>query len=231
MADLRKILRQCFIASHKIHQQIACAIFPVLFLAIGVTSEQLLKLYTWQCLLSVTFMVSDFVLATGAGGNLWTLLYFFGLSNDSLAFEGMAQITGFRRFQSLAIVGQAFFYLLVTRFNLSQFFSRKGVWLLPLSITIIGIAASSGHRGLLVLLPMTLMFCMYGQRFLSPVRAFIGLLILSGLLLFTYQFAREFSLPLQRTLSILPGINVESVALSDGQATFDDHAGAVPCGA
>lgn len=203
------------------YQQIVCSIFPILFLAIPTTSQQMLRLYTWQYLLSLTFVISDLVLSTGVGGKMWALLYFFGLSTDSLSFEGQAQATGFRRFQSFAIVGQAFFYLLLTRFNLGQFVSRKGVWLLPLSVSIIGIAASSGHRGLLVVVPMTLLFCMYGQRFLSPVRTFVGLLVLSGSLLFFYQFSREFSLPLQRTLSILPGINVDSIARNDGQATFD----------
>ena len=58
-------------------QQLSCAIFPVLFLAVPIDARLLVRLFVLQCCLSVTFLVSDLVLATGASGSLWFLLYFF----------------------------------------------------------------------------------------------------------------------------------------------------------
>ena len=202
------------------YQQIVCAIFPILFLAIPLTGAQLLRLYTWQLVLSVTYIISDFALSTGVGGKLWFLLYFFGLSNDSLAFEGAALVGGMRRIQSLAIVGQAFIYLLMTRVNLNRFLSRSLVWLGPLGILLLVIGAAGGHRGMLVLLAITVAGCIYGQRFLTVPRLFGGIVLTGMLLVAAYSFSRDMPISVQRTLSLLPGIEVDSVAADDGQATF-----------
>jgi hypothetical protein len=203
------------------YQQIVCAIFPILFLAIPLTSAQLIRLYTWQCFLSLTYIISDLALATGVGGKLWVLLYFFGISNDGLAFEGSALAGGVRRFQSLAIVGQALIYLLLSRFSLSRFFTRSAFWLLPLSMGLLVLGSAAGHRGMLVLLAMTLLGCIYGQRFMTVPRVLISLVLLALLLFATYTNARQFPLSVQRTLSLLPGIEVDSLAAEDGQATFN----------
>ncbi len=202
------------------YQQIASAIFPILFLAIPLTGDQIVKLYTWQCLLSLTFIISDLALATGVGSKLWFLLYFFGVSNDSLTFESQALVGGLRRFQSLAIVGQASIFLLLTRVNLSRFLSRSFFWLCPLGLLLFSIGAAGGHRGLLVLLFLTLLGCMYGQRFLTIPRLLGGLVIGALVLSSAYSFARELPLSVQRTLSLLPGIDVDPIAADDGEATF-----------
>ena len=202
------------------YQQIACSVFPILFLAIPLTASQAIRLYTWQCYLSLTYIISDLVLSTGVGSKLWILLYFFGLSNDGITFENQSLAGGLRRFQSLAIVGQAFIYLLLTRVNLSRFLSRSLVWLGPVALLLFTIGAAGGHRGMLVLLFLTVLGCIYGQRFMTVPR-FIGGLVLTGLLLVSaYTFAREFPLSVQRTLSLLPGIDVDPIAADDGEATF-----------
>ncbi len=203
------------------YQQIACAIFPILFLAIPLTSEQLVKLYTWQCVLSLTYIISDFALSTGVGSKLWVLLYFFGVSNDGLAFESQAMGGGVRRFQSLTIVGQAFIFLLLIRVNLSRFLSRSLLWLAPLTLLLFAIGAAGGHRGMLVLMGITILGCIYGQRFMTVPRLLVSLVLLAMLLFGTYTYARQFPLPVQRTLSLLPGIEVDSLAEDDGQATFN----------
>lgn len=203
------------------YQQIACSVFPILFLAIPLTGAQIVRLYTWQCLLSLTFMISDFVLSTGVGGKLWALLYFFGVSNDGITFESQSLAGGLRRFQSLAIVGQAFIYLLLTRVNLSKFLSRSFIWLWPLGMVLFAIGAAGGHRGMLVLLFLTVVGCAYGQRFLTVPRFLGGVVLVALMLVTAYSFARQFPLSVQRTLSLLPGIEVDPIAVDDGQATFD----------
>jgi hypothetical protein len=203
------------------YQQIVCSIFPILLLAVPLTPQQIIRLFTWQCGLSLTFIISDFALSTGVGGKLWILLYFFGISNDGVTFESQSLAGGIRRFQSLAIVGQAFIYLLLTRVNLSRFLSRSVVWLGPLTLLLFAIGTAGGHRGMLVLLTLTVMGCIYAQKFLTPTRMFASVLLLAVVLFGTYHFAREFPLSVQRTLSLLPGIEVDSVAEDDGRATFN----------
>jgi hypothetical protein len=200
-------------------QQLLCAIFPLLFAMRPLSKELTIKLFTLQCLLSSTFLVSDFVFSSGTS-SLWMLLYFFELPNDSYAFASMASSFGIKRFQSLYIVAQAMMSLLLVRHRLQDYVQPRTAWLWPVTIGIIGVGLLGGHRYLLVLLFFVLLISAWAQRFFSMVRSAVMGVLLLAMLAFVYAFAQELPLSAQRTLSLLPGIEVNRVARDDGDMTW-----------
>ncbi|HAO65945.1 MAG TPA: hypothetical protein DCR17_04585, partial [Verrucomicrobiales bacterium] len=127
-------------------QQFSCAIFPILFILLKINEKTLLKLFIVQCLLTSTFFVSDFVFASGKAAGLWFILNFFELPGDAANFERMAQMGGIRRYQSLNIVSQGLIFLILVFHNFRDFFSRKGFYLVPLTILFFSMGLLSGHR-------------------------------------------------------------------------------------
>lgn len=200
-------------------QQLLCAIFPLLFAMKPLSKELTIKLFTLQCILSGTFLVSDFVFSYSTS-SLWLLLYFFELPNDGFAFANMASSFGIKRFQSLYIVAQAMMSLLLVRYRLQDYVRPQTAWLWPVTIGIIGFGLLGGHRYLLVLLFFVLLISAWAQRFFSMVRTMVIGVLGLALLAFVYAFAQELPLSAQRTLSVLPGIEVNRVARDDGDMTW-----------
>ena len=202
-------------------QQLSCAIFPFLFLAVPMEAPQLIRLFAFQCFMSATFLISDLVLAAGAGGPLWILLYFFSLSNDSMAFEVQSQYQGLRRFQSFAIIAQAGCFLLLVRHGLTNLFSGRRPFALLLLILLAPLGLIGGHRALLLILTMTFLIEGWAVRFYTLARVAVGSVLIGVLLVGIYLFAEELPLAAQRSLSILPGLRTAAIAAEDGQSTFD----------
>lgn len=200
-------------------QQLLCAIFPLLFAMKPLSKEMTLKLFTLQCLLSATFLVSDFVFSYSTS-SLWLLLYFFELPNDGFAFANMASSFGIKRFQSLYIVAQAMMSLLLVRYRLQDYVRPQTAWLWPVTMGIVGVGLLGGHRYLLVLLFFVILISAWAQRFFSLVRTMVIGVLVVALLAFVYAFAQELPLSAQRTLSVLPGIEVNRVARDDGDMTW-----------
>jgi hypothetical protein len=200
-------------------QQLACAIFPLLFALRPLSARDTLRLFTVQCLLSGSFLVSDFVFSYGSTG-LWNLLLFFELPNDGVNFENQSLQFGIRRFQSLYFVAQAMLLLLFVRQPLSNFARAKTLWLWPVGLGLLGMGLLAGHRYLLVNMSLLLLFCAWGQRFFSIQRIGVAAIVLGATLVFTYIFAEQLPLAAQRTLSLLPGIEVNRIARADGEATW-----------
>lgn len=201
-------------------QQIACAIFPLLFILKPMDEKRMLKLYTIQCLLSLSFIPADFAFAYG-GKLLEPLLYVLELPTDGVNFEVQAQRLGIRRFQSLFIVALALFCLLTTWRKYSDFFTRRGLWMWPFTIGLLGVGLLGGHRNLLLLLTFVIPITAWSQRFFTAVRT-AGILLLAGLLYIgAAAYVRDMPLSVQRALSVVPGIEVDRQAAEDGQATLD----------
>lgn len=200
-------------------QQLLCAIFPLLFAMRPLTVAMTVKLFALQCILSGTFLISDFVFSYNSAG-FWFLLYFFELPNDSISFANMSASFGIQRFQSLYIVAQALMSLLLMRYELQDFVNPKKLWLWPLAMAVIGFGLLGGHRYLLVLLFFVLLISAWAQRFFNMTRTLVASVASLGVLLFVYVFAQDLPLSAQRTLSVLPGIEVNRVARDDGDMTW-----------
>jgi hypothetical protein len=203
-------------------QQIACAIFPLLFVLHPLKEKTLIRLFLLQCILSGTYLISDFAFAgAGAGGKLSALLNFFELPGDAINFELQSLNFGLRRFQSLGIICQGFLFAVLVFYRLKDFYTRKGLYLIPMALIIVGLGLYSGHRWVIVINGLTLLFCFYTQRFFDLKNTVISVVFL-GLVLFTaYGYADQMPLTVQRALSVLPGIDIDNQARADGASTLE----------
>lgn len=200
-------------------QQLTCAIFPVVFVMCRFNERLLVRLFALQCLLTATYLVSDFVFSLVAD-KFWFLLQFIELPNDAINFQGQAMRFGIRRFQSLAAIGQGFFFLLLVLFGLKDFFGRRAFLLIPASLGILVLGLPSGHRWFIVIIGLTVLFCAYAQRFFTARNTSIAIGVSVLLLSFTYGLADRMPLAPQRALSFLPGIRVDTHARQDAEGTM-----------
>ncbi|MBM3882758.1 MAG: hypothetical protein FJ387_24050 [Verrucomicrobia bacterium] len=200
-------------------QQLLCAIFPLLFIAVRLDEKTFVKLYTMQWLLTGTYLVSDFAFSV-APGQLIQLLNFFELANDAINFEVQSLRFGVRRFQSLAFVGQGLIFLLLIRYNLRDFFGRRAVWLLPLTLTILALSLLSGHRWIITILGTTLLVLAFAQRFLTVRNLLIAATVLLLNVAFIYATVDHLPRAFQRSVSFLPGLRIDNKAAADAAATW-----------
>jgi hypothetical protein len=201
-------------------QQLISAVFPFLLAAIPTSERTLTRLFYLQCLLVVTFLVSDFVLANPTTV-LLPLLQFFELSTDALTFEMQAAQFGIRRFQSMALVSGGFMYFLWARYGLKAFFTRQGIILIPLSVGLVVAGLMSGHRYLFIIMILTSCFCIYVQRMLNiRTGLFLGITVILGIIAI-YVLSDRLPLAAQRAISFLPGIEVHALASQDARSTLE----------
>ena len=201
-------------------QQLMCAIFPVLFVMVRFPEGTLLRLYYLQCILTLTFLVSDFAFSFGGGG-LFGLLQFFELPGDAANFERQAQQFGIRRFQSLSVVGQGLMLLILVFHKLEDFFSHKAAYLFPLSALVFGVGLLSGHRYLSLILIIAVLFIAYTQRFYNFKNVLISIGTMALILIPLILFANKLPLSAQRALSYIPGIRIDHHARINGSATLE----------
>ncbi len=200
-------------------QQLACAIFPFLFLLCRLDRQTMVKLFIFQCLLTSTFLVSDFVFSR-ASQVFFPILQFFELPNDAVNFEAQSLRHGIRRFQSLGTFGQGMIVLLLVLVPLRSFLSTRGFFLVPATVGLLGMGVLSGHRYLILIVGITFIFCMAGQRMFNVRKMIlIGFVMLIGLGL-TYLAAPNLPLAAQRSVSFLPGIQVDAGAKADASVTL-----------
>jgi hypothetical protein len=200
-------------------QQIACSIFPILFCALRFPEASLVRLFVIHLLLSFTFMISDLALA--GGSELWWVFYFLDLANDAISFEMGSVAGGIRRFQSFTIVSVALFQLLLILNPMRNFFNRKALPMILALGLIVGLGLPGGHRGVLVMFVGLWLTCAWAQRVFSVPRVMI--LGAASILLIGSFYVVGKSLPLaaQRTLTVLPGIELDGVAVEDARATLE----------
>ncbi|MCS1408848.1 MAG: hypothetical protein M2R45_02025 [Verrucomicrobia subdivision 3 bacterium] len=201
-------------------QQLMCAIFPVLFVLVRFPEMTLIRLYVFQCLLTLTFLVSDFVFSL-SGGSLFGMLQFFELPGDATNFERQAQQFGIRRFQSLSVMGQGLMLLILVFHRLDDFFSKKALYLFPLVATVFGIGLLSGHRYLSLILMISTLFIAYTQRFYNLKNVLISFGMIIAVLIPLILYAEKLPLSAQRALSYIPGIKIDHRARINGTATME----------
>jgi hypothetical protein len=184
------------------------------------TERSLTRLFYLQCLLTITFLVSDLALANQAAFIL-PLLQFFEVATDAVSFELQAGQFGIRRFQSLALIGGGFTYFLWARYGLPAFLTRKGIILIPVGIALLAFGMLSGHRYLFIVVIMAFGFCSYVQRLFTFRNSLVvGSAALLGMIAI-YVFSERLPLAGQRAISFLPGIEVDAVASADARSTWE----------
>ncbi|MBI4325298.1 MAG: hypothetical protein HY674_08550 [Chloroflexi bacterium] len=199
-------------------QQLACAVFPFLFWLHPVSEKTLTRLFTWQCVLTCTYLMSDFAFSKG---EFYFLLQFFELPNDAINFELQALNLGIRRYQSFYLVSQGFILLLLTRVNLGQLLTARGFGFVPLVLALLGLGLLGGHRYLPFILGVTLLFCAISQRFFNVRNTLMALAVLGAGLFAAYSLADRLPLAAQRAISFFPGIEVSQNAKQDASSTLE----------
>jgi hypothetical protein len=201
-------------------QQLTCMIFPFLFVMCRPGEKTITRLLVWQCLLTTTYLISDYVLSR-APDALFFLLQFFELSGDAVNFELRAANFGIRRFQSFYLVGSGFFFLLLIKYKLSDFFRGQGIYLVPTVLMILTLGMLSGHRYLSFIVLGVLLLGAYGERFFSLKNTVISTALVVFTLGLAYTTSDRLPLPTQRAISFLPGINIAAQAKIDAEGTLD----------
>lgn len=201
-------------------QQLVTSVFPVLFATICPDKKTLMRLFQIQCALALSFVVADVIFAYGNGAT-FQLLLFLELPNDGLNFEQQAMSGGIRRFQSLAFTAMGFLSILWMRNSIFDYFTRKGIWLWPVTLAIFVCGLLSGHRYMVYFTVITFFTIAWCQRFFSVGRTLISGILVCVVYLFLLGFSRELPLSTQRAISFIPGIDVDPIAAYDGKTTMD----------
>jgi hypothetical protein len=201
-------------------QQLTCSIFPILFVMAQPGEKTLIRLFTFQCWLTLTYLVSDFVLSK-APEALFFLLQFFELSGDAVAFEVKAARFGIRRFQSFYVVSTGVFFWLLIRHKLSDFFRPAALYLIPCLLGVLGVGMLSGHRFLAVTVFGVVICGAYAQRFFSLKNWIISLTLGLSFIAMTYAISDRLPLAAQRAVSFLPAISIHPQAKVDADGTIE----------
>lgn len=201
-------------------QQFICAIFPVIFAMIRPAEKTVVRLLILQYILSVTFMVSEFVFMF-APREFQFVLQFLDVSGDSMAFERQAETFGFQRLASMMYVGQSMIFLLLAVHKLSDFLSARGVYLVPLLLGILYAGLHSGHRITLFIVFGVLVVMAFAQRMYTPRNILIVGTGLSLAFVTLYLTVDQLPMAVQRTVSFLPGLDVQKAAFDDAFGTLD----------
>ncbi len=201
-------------------QQIACAIFPFLFLLRPPSERWLVRLFIIQSALSVTFVLSDLAFSYSRGG-LYYLLLFLELPGDGVNFEMQDMQFGLRRFQSLFLLSLGLLSILWVWRPMRDYANRSAIWLFPVTAGFFSLGLLGGHRALILLVLICLFVCLWAQRFFSIQRMLIFAFISASAYLFLKTYVQELPLAAQRALSPIPGMEVDRLARTDGEATMD----------
>lgn len=200
-------------------QQILCAIFPLLFITCRIEERTFVRIYVLQWLLASSYLLSDFAFSI-APGQLGYLLEFLELPTDAINFERQSMMFRVRRFQSFAYLGQAVFFVLLVFNSLRDFVGRRGLWLLPLSAASLAVGLLSGHRWVVLIVGLSLVFVAIAQRFFTVRNVSIILFAASIGVVGTYAVVDHLPLPVQRAVSFLPGIQIDTQAEWDAASTL-----------
>jgi hypothetical protein len=210
-------------------QQIILAIVPALLVVASPSKKQLFFAVIAGWILSLTYLVSDFSFSAG-GGAMQRILYFFEIPTDAINFELGYEQTGMRRFQSLWYAAAAGLACIWTLAPLRELFGKYALAAIPAMLALLALGLGSGHRTLLVLSVLTLIFLTLFQRVWTPMRLIAGLLILTAGTGALYGIADKLPLPVQRSISFLPGIEVLPLAKRDAVDTLNDRIGVLKMG-
>jgi hypothetical protein len=203
-------------------QQLVLSILPPLMLVVQNSRRQLLSAVILGWLLTLTYLLAELSFS-GGGGVMKTILYFIELPVDGLNFEVGYSMTGVRRYGSFASVAFGGLSCLWVLCSLRDLFGRWAWAAVPAMLGLFFLGLGSGYRNMLIIPVITFGFLTLFQRFWTPVRiigAFAVVAVIVGAL---YITAAKLPLPVQRSVSFLPGIEISQIARIDAATTNTDR--------
>ncbi len=198
-------------------EQLLCSIIPVAFLCAQSTEKEFSFFYRLQLVFTCSYMISEVVMHWAP--QAYYLFYLLAPSSDMVSFT-LSEFRMFARYQSLKLAAPALLFLLIVSNKTKSFRSFPVVYLGPISVLLIAASLLSGHREALVFSVCILGVYFWGVRFFNfrSVLSLVGIALVSysGLLL----VSGELPLPMQRSISFLPGMEVSSIAAVNATETF-----------
>ncbi len=200
-------------------QQILSAIFPFIFVMVPLKEKVFSRLVIIQLVLTSTYIVSDFAFSVFPL-TAQPLLYFLELTTDAANYEKRMLGFGIRRYQSLGWFFPNVIYLLLILYHSRDFFGRRLFWLIPLMLGSVAVSLLSGSRSILVITPAVVLILLWAERFFDTRKLILGGLLAFFALVLVYGNTQHMPLSVQRAVSFLPGIHVDSQAANDAQSTL-----------
>ncbi|MBK9990472.1 MAG: hypothetical protein IPP19_07010 [Verrucomicrobia bacterium] len=205
-------------------QQVILAVVPLLIIVADPSRRQLFWVTVVGWLMSLTYLVSDLAFSL-TGGSMQRILFFFELPTDAINFVVGFEVTGMWRFQSLWYVAAAGLACIWTAAPLRDLFGRYFFVAGPMMLGLLIMGLASGHRTLAVMVFTTLVSLSIFQRFWNPLRMIVGLCVVVAFTVTLYIVAEHLPLPVQRSISFLPGIEVDPLAERNATDTIKDRIG------
>ncbi len=135
-----------------------------------------------------------------------------------LATGGSVQV---ERFFSLGYAGQSAYNILFYFLSIQSIFGRALFVSIPFGIGILILVGLSGFRSSMLNLGLFTTLMLKVNKAISIGRVLVFILIVIGFYLFAYLFSPSLPAPIQRMLSILPGITVSGHISSDAESTTE----------
>ena len=125
------------------------------------------------------------------------------------------------RYSGLGVAGMGICFFLLARFGVRELFRLKNFWVLACFFAAGAASLSGGFRTIFVLIALACAFSFYFEKLLRT-RLFVGLVvcgIVAGA--FLIPFAKHLPLPLQRAMTVIPGLPLDPVARFDAEQSSD----------
>lgn len=133
-----------------------------------------------------------------------------------LGVENTSYVT---RYFALGPASFALFTILLYFVPVKDFFGKRAVVVIPVVAICLAMAGLSGFRSSLLNIVLTTIVVFWLTKSFSPGRCFVALGVAGIFYAIALSFSTSFPLPVQRMLSILPGVTVDSVAEQDATST------------
>ena len=201
-------------------QPIVCGIFPLIFAMIRPEEKTMVRLLILQYVLSLTYLIAEFSFMYSPR-EIQFIFQFLDVGGDSFTFEKQAANFGFIRYSSLVAVGEAMILLLLVYHKLDDFFSGRGIYLIPLAVGVLFMGLHSGHRIIIADVFGIILVVAYAQRIYTARNLLMTVLGSSFILVLLYLFIDQMPMAVQRGVSFLPGLDVQQAAYDDGFGTLE----------
>ena len=200
-------------------RQIISALVPLLFIVTPVKERTFLRLVTLFFILSITYLLSDAVLAMVPGAAS-ILLRVLQLPTDAAFFEFYTQQFGFRRLQSLFYVCPKLVFALLMYYSVKDVLGRRAWWLIPTVLGLLAAGLGSGHRANLIHTGVVLLVLFWIQKAFTPRNLILtASTVMLGMTLL-YTSVEFMPAAVQRAVSFLPGIDINSDVAADAAGTW-----------
>lgn len=200
-------------------QQVAYALVPMVLLLVPLRESLLIRLVVIGFILAFSFFISEVAFAYLPVLRV-AVVNLLALPVDAFQFDMVASSFGIRRLQSLYFLCPKLIFGLLVCYSLKCVLGRRSWWLVPAILGLLVVGMVSGHRASLIHTGTVLLVIALVQRAVTPKNFLAGAAGLLVGLAVIYGAVSYMPPAMQRAVSFLPGLNVETVVAMDAKGTW-----------